>query len=189
MEITECPHCDTRVVFTRDGFCPSCRKSVAAVPLVASLVQTEVAKSQPINPYAAPQSQTTLPQETISVDHGMSVSQWVFTILSLIFAVLILGGMMSLLFLIMPNADPESRKIYYIPIVLEIFMIGFLGLGAIANLATGRLVMWVTALMIVGYTISCWLIPMAIWGFRELLAEHKKQAVIRATRANPTPVA
>ena len=54
-------------------------------------------------------------------------------------------------------------------------MILMLGGGGIANFAKGRLAAWPTGVMIAGYCISVWLLPLAIWGVVALLAERKRQ--------------
>ena len=105
----------------------------------------------------------------------MKAGQIAFTVVGLLIAGLCLVSALSSLFIVLPGIPTDRRGFWYFLIALEAIMILMLGGGGIANFAKGRLAAWPTGVMIAGYCISVWLLPLAIWGVVALLAERKRQ--------------
>ena len=78
----------------------------------------------------------------------------------------------------MPGTPPDNRGIWYFIISLEAILILILAGGGITNFAKGRLAPWPTGIMVAGYCISIWLLPLAIWVFSHFwLSANGKEAI------------
>lgn len=51
MQIVECPHCFTRVVFSANGICPSCQRSASEKPVLEGMTKILVGAHQSLPPY------------------------------------------------------------------------------------------------------------------------------------------
>lgn len=102
----------------------------------------------------------------------MKPSHIAFNFVGLIMAAFLLISALGILFIVMPNASPGSSGIWRFTIAVETIIVLLLGGGGVMNFARGRLLAWPTAAMILGYCISIWLVPLAIWGV--FLAYHAR---------------
>lgn len=94
----------------------------------------------------------------------MKTSHVVFNFLGLLIAAFLILSALGIFFIVMPSTQPESRGIWHFTMAVETIIILLLGGGGVMNFARGRLLAWPTAGMILGYCISIWLLPLAIWG-------------------------
>ena len=99
-----------------------------------------------------------------------------FNIVGLFIAALFTLAALSTLFVVMPGTPPEARTWWHFMVALEAMAALSLGVGAIVNLAGGRrLAPWPTGIMIFGYCVTMWLLPLALWGVISLVVEHKRR--------------
>jgi hypothetical protein len=96
----------------------------------------------------------------------MRTGQIAFNLDSLLIAGFLVVSVLGILILliVMPGSPPESRGIWYFTMSVEVLLIVALAVGGVTNFARGTLSTWPTAVMIGGYCISIWLLPLAIWG-------------------------
>jgi hypothetical protein len=104
----------------------------------------------------------------------MKPSQIVFNIVALLIAGFCVFGLLSTAFIVMPATPIDRRGIWYLMICLYSILILMLGGGGVANFAKGRLAAWPTGVIVGGYCLSVWLLPLAIWGVLAMLAERKR---------------
>jgi prolipoprotein diacylglyceryltransferase len=108
----------------------------------------------------------------------MKTSQVIFNAIGLFIACMALVSIISILFVVMPGYPEQKRSWWHFLSVYEGVLIITIGGGALGNLAKGRLSGWPTGLMVAGYFMSVWLIPLGIWGIIVLRAEQKRKQTV-----------
>jgi len=104
----------------------------------------------------------------------MKINRLAFNVVGLIIAGLCAFAALSTLFFVLPGAPSKSQGWWYFMATSEAIAALTLGGGSIVNLARGRrLAPWPTAIMILGYLVMVWLLPLAIWGVVSLILERK----------------
>jgi len=106
----------------------------------------------------------------------MKIHSLIYSAIALLFAAVFFIGMLSMAFLILPKTPEEQRGIFHLVIALEAVVVPLLAVGATINIAKGRPVAWATALIMAGYTLIIWLIPLAIWGAFLLYANRRRNS-------------
>src|SRR5262245_57894112 len=104
----------------------------------------------------------------------MKINRFAFNIVSLIVAGLFAVAAFGTVFAVLPGASLEHRGFWHLMAAIESIVAVTAGGGGIVNLVKGRLAPWPTGIMIVGYIITVWLLPLAIWGVISLVLEHKR---------------
>jgi hypothetical protein len=104
----------------------------------------------------------------------MSVNRFAFNFVGILIAGVCLFAALSTVFVVLPGFSPDKRGFWHFLIVIEATTALTVGGGGIANLIKGRrLARWPTGIMIAGYCVSVWLVPLALWGIVSLLVERK----------------
>ena len=104
----------------------------------------------------------------------MKINRLAFNIVGLIIAGLCAFAALSTLFVVLPGAPPKAQGWWYFMAASEAIAALTLGGGGMVNIAKGRrLAPWPTAIMILGYLVMVWLLPLALWGVISLILERK----------------
>ncbi|RYD27605.1 MAG: hypothetical protein EOP87_20925 [Verrucomicrobiaceae bacterium] len=94
----------------------------------------------------------------------MKTHSLIYSIVAILFAVIFFISFFSVTFVILPNTPVENRGISHLVIVLYLAAVPLLVTGAVTNLVKGRPVVWATSLIMAGYLLLIWLLPLTIWG-------------------------
>ena len=104
----------------------------------------------------------------------MKINRFAFNIVGLIVAGLCVFAALSTLFVVLPSGPTKAHGWWYFMAASEAVATLTLGAGGIVNLAKGRrLAPWPTGVMIFGYLVMVWLLPLALWGIVSLILERK----------------
>jgi hypothetical protein len=104
----------------------------------------------------------------------MKTNRLAFNIVGLIIAGLCGLAALSTVLVALPSAPSKQHAWWHFMAACEGIAVLTVGGGGIVNLAKGRrLAPWPTGIMIVGYLVMVWLLPLALWGVISLILERK----------------
>ena len=107
---------------------------------------------------------------------SIKTNRLAFNIVGLIIAGLCGLAALSTLFVVLPSAPSKQHTWWHFMAACEAIAALTVGGGGIVNLAKGRrLAPWPTGIMIVGYLVMVWLLPLALWGVISLILERKRR--------------
>ena len=107
---------------------------------------------------------------------GTRRKQIIFNAVALLAAALLLCCICVQYFLLLPSTPLAQQHILLGAIRIEAVPVALLVVGAIANLVYRRLVIWSTFLIMAGYVITIWFLPLAFWGWFALREELDRTA-------------
>jgi hypothetical protein len=104
----------------------------------------------------------------------MSNKLIVFNLVGAIAATLLVLGLCSTWFLILPMQPPEMRGLYHVVAALYAISSTLVGLGTILQIYRGRFSVGTLMMIIAGYCAALWTFPLAIWGIVVLMQENRR---------------
>lgn len=109
----------------------------------------------------------------------MRINRFAFIIVGLIVAGLCSIAALSTLLVVLPSQPPKDHGWWHFLVTIAVIAALTLGGGGVVNLAKGRrLAPWPTGFMILGYLVTVWLLPLALWGMVSLIREHKHRSSV-----------
>lgn len=105
----------------------------------------------------------------------MKIHTIIYSIIALLFSILNLFFILGTFFFVILPSPMENRGTFYFAAILFFLSMLLLFVGSLNNIAKGRPVIWSTSLMIAGYILPIWFIPLAIWGGVLLYLGQKRQ--------------
>src|SRR4051812_4607411 len=104
----------------------------------------------------------------------MKTNRFAFNVIGLLVAGLFALAALSTVFVVMPGVPVKDHGWWRFLATTEAIGALTVGGGSLVNLTRGRrLDPWPTGIMIVGYLVTIWLFPLAIWGIVSLIVERK----------------
>jgi len=104
----------------------------------------------------------------------MKTNRLAFNIVGLIIAGFCGLAVLGTVLVVLPSAPSEQHTWWHFMAAWEAIAALTVGGGGVVNLVKGRrLAPWPTGIMILGYLVTVWLLPLALWGVISLILERK----------------